>query len=218
MGGGDKVQETPQQRAMAEFARKSFDDFKTRWAPLQRRLAAQIQMAGKADSPAERLAEGKASTDTAIKFSEASKEAEKRLTGSGAGLGSPRATAAMAGMSDDQATSTGLGLSIADQQIEDAYIEGLGALTAMGRGERASVGDALGVQARQSMRQATADAETSLSNRAGVAGLAGQFAGYGLQQGLKGWGPGADGGGYNYMNDASGDLYSPTGAAVAARR
>lgn len=190
MGGGDPVQETPQQRAQAEFARKSFDDFKQRWLPLQRGLAAQIQFAGRANSPAERLAEGKASTDIAIKFSEATKTAEQRLAGSGAGLGSPKTTAVMSGMADDQAASAGLGLSIADQQIDDAYIQGLSALTAMGRGERASVGDALGTQARQSARQAAVDAETSLSNRAGTAGLLGQFAGYGLQQGMKGWGGG----------------------------
>lgn len=187
-GGGNQVQETPQQRAMAEFAMNSFNDYKQRWLPLQRQLAAQIQMAGKPNSPQERLAEGKASTDTAIQFSKANQEAEKRLTGLGAGLGSPRAKLALTGMGDDQATSTGMGLSIADQQIDDAYMQGLSALTALGRGERTSVGDALGDQARQSSRQAMFDAETALDSRAGTAGMVGQFAGYGLQQGLKGWG------------------------------
>jgi hypothetical protein len=215
-GGGNKVQETPQQRAMAEFAMNSFNDYKQRWMPLQRQLAAQIQVAGKPNSPQERLAEGKAATDTAIQFGKVNQEAERRLGASGTGLGSPKAKLALAGMGDDQATSTGMGLSIADQQIDDAYTQGLSALTALGRGERASVGDALGDQARQSSRQAVFDAETALDTRAGNASLAGQFAGYGLQQGLKGVGaPGAD---YNYMNDASGSQFSQTGLDIRGRR
>lgn len=198
--GGDRVQETPQQRAMAEFAMNSFRDYKQRWAPLQRRLATQIKAAGATNSPAERLAEGKASTDTAIQFSEANKEAEKQLAGSGVGLGSSKSNLAMAGMGDDQATSTGMGLSIADQQIDDAYLQGLSALTAIGRGERASVGDALGDQARQSSKQAVMDAETSLADRAGKAGVAGQFVGYGLHQGMGAM----NGGGVGLTNDFKG--------------
>jgi hypothetical protein len=199
-GKGDEVQETPQQRAQAQFAQRSFQDWKQRWLPLQRRLAAQIQASGQSGSPQERLAEGKASTDTAAQFAQASKAAEERLAGSGAGLNSGRAVAALGGMGDDEAASTGLGLTITDQQMDDAYMEGLSALTAMGRGERASVGDALTTQARQSSRQAVMDAENSLASRAGNAELAGQFAGYGLQQGLKNF----QGTGIGTTNDLSG--------------
>jgi hypothetical protein len=217
MGGGDdgKVQETAQERALAQHARDSYTDWKQRWLPLQKQLARSITAAGDENSPQRGLAAGKASTDTAIQFADAGSKLEKQLTATGAGLNSGRAVMATTGLGDDAAKSTGMGLTISDQQMNDAYVEGLAALTSIGQGQRAQVGDAMGLQARQSAQQAQTDASIALENRAGNAELVGQFAGYGLQQGLKG-APGTPQ--YSYNNDASGMQYSQSGADVMGRR
>jgi hypothetical protein len=73
---------------------------------------------------------------------------------------------------------------MSEQQVDDAYTQGLGALTALGRGERASVGSSLTQMARQSASQAANDASISLMNRQGDAAMAGQLVGFGVQQGM----------------------------------
>jgi hypothetical protein len=183
--GGTKQAESPQERFMAQHAREVYDDWKKRWQPLQKQLASSITAMGDADSAQRKLASGKASTDTAIQFKAASDKLEKTLANSGASLGSGRMVMSTTGLDDDAAKSRAMGLTVSDQQINDAYVQGLSALTSIGQGERAQVGDALGIQARQGAQQAQADAEIALANRAGNAELIGQFAGYGLQQGMK---------------------------------
>lgn len=185
MTGGDKQTETPQERLQAEHAREVYADWKKRWLPLQQQLARSVTASGAVDSKERKAAIGRASTDTAIQFADATDKLEKTLANSGAGLGSGRSAMAMTGVNDDMAKSRAMGLTITDQQVNDAYIEGLSALTSIGQGERAQVSDSLGIQANQSARQAQADAETSFQNRAGMAELGGQFVGYGLQRAMK---------------------------------
>ncbi len=183
MGGGQQ-QETSAQRAMVDHATNLLADYKNRWLPVQQQLAAQIQAQGAPGSAARKEAAGKSSTDTAIQFDQAKGALEKSLANSGAGLGSGKATLGITGMGQDAAKSTGLGAMISDQQIDDAYMKGLSALTSIGRGERASVGNALASQASQSAYQASADANASLMMREGIAGAAGTAAGYGLQSAM----------------------------------
>lgn len=178
--GGDRQAETPRQRALAEYAANQWADYVKRWAPLQQRLAQQIQASGASDSVARRAAAGKANVDTQIQFGKAQGGLEKALTNSGAAPGSGRFNLAVTGMGADAAKSKGLGLTVADQMVDDAYVQGLSALAATGRGEKAMVSNSLAQQAAQSGRQAAADAEASLSEHAAQAGLVGQLAGYGL--------------------------------------
>jgi hypothetical protein len=190
MTGGDEQTETPQERVQAQHAREVYTDWKKRWLPLQQQLARSVTAAGALDSKERKAAAGRASTDTAIQFQDATDKLEKTLTNSGAGLGSGRSAMAMTGLEDDAAKSRAMGLTISDQQVNDAYIEGLSALTSIGQGERAQVSDALGIQATQSARQSQADAQTSFENRAGLAELGGQFVGYGLQRTMTKGSPG----------------------------
>lgn len=190
--GGNKVEETAQQRALAEFARNQLQDYKKRWLPVQKQLAAQIQSMGEKGSPERAAATGKAATDTAMQFAQAQGALEQALTNRRVNLNSSRAKLAISGAGTDKATSTGMSTMIADQQIDDAYMAGLSALTSIGRGERAQVADSLAAQASQSGRQATADAEASMMRRAGNTRVAGQLIGYGLGAAMGGGvGPGA---------------------------
>lgn len=206
--GSNQVEETSQQRALADYASQQWGDYKKRWLPLQQNLATQIQEMGKPDSSIRQQAEGRASTDTAARFGQAQGALEKTLANN-VGLGSSRAKLAITGLGDDAAKSTGLGITAADQQVDDAYTQALGALAATGRGERQAVGNGLSQQAENSGRQAAADAQASLEDRQGNAQVAGQVVGFGLQRGMKGFGnptPGGPAGGYVTPSNTGGNF------------
>lgn len=178
--GGNEIKETAQQRAMADFAVNQLQDYTKRWLPLQKRLAAQTMESGAAGSAARKSAAGRSNVDTQIAFAEAEGALEKRLAGTGRNAG-----AAMTGMSDNKATSRGMGQVAADQSVDDAYTETLAALAATGRGERAAVGNALSRQAGMSGQQAAMDAETALAKEGAIGEVAGQLAGYRLQAAMR---------------------------------
>lgn len=183
-----EVQETPQEKAFAEVAMAQMKDYRQRWLPLQRKLGENITAMGAEGSQQRKQAAGKASTDSAIRFGEAKGAVESALSSSSGSVGSSKTKLGIAGMGADEATSRGLGFVAADQAIDDAYLEGLGRITAMGRGERASAISGLGDVAQMSARQAAQDAELSAQRRAGNAQLVGQVAGFGLSAGMNAMG------------------------------
>lgn len=183
-----QVQETGAQRAQADHAMQLLQDYKQRWLPVQQKLASTIEQEGEKGSAARRLAAGKSSTDVAMQFDKAQGALEKSLSNSGAAPGSSRANLAITGLGTDAAASTGMGHMMSEQAIDDAYTQGLGALTALGRGERATVGSNMSTMAADSAAQASADASAALTAREGYAGLVGQVGGFGLQQAMKGVG------------------------------
>ena len=75
---------------------------------------------GAAGSAARKSAAGRSNVDTQIAFAEAEGALEKRLAGTGR-----NPAAAMTGMSDNKATSRGMGRVAADQSVDDAYTETL---------------------------------------------------------------------------------------------
>lgn len=182
--GAQQVQETPQQKAMAEHAVNLMNDYKSRWLPVQQKLAGQIEATGAEGSAARKEATGKAATDVQLQFGQAQGALEKGLSNSGAAVGSSKSNLAIAGTGADIAKSKGMSGMIADQQIDDAYTQGLGALMATGQGKQATVANSLASQAQQSGFQSAADARASLAEREGTAGLVGQVAGYGLQSAM----------------------------------
>lgn len=181
MSGRDRgVQETAQQRELSAYALRQLRDYGQRWAPVQRNLAAHIQSMGAEGSREREAAAGKSSTDTAITFARAQGAVEKSLANQGIGPSSSRAKLATVGVGADEAKTRGIGAAMSDQMIDDAYTQGLAALTAIGRGERATVASGLEHQAGMSAREAATSAELSAANRAGWAGVAGQAAGAGI--------------------------------------
>lgn len=188
MGKQKDTKETPQELAFAEVAKAKMADYRQRWLPLQRKLAEGVQSMGEAGSSERQRAAGKSATDSAVRFGEAKGAVESHLTDSGAGPGSAKFKLAATGMGADEAQSRGLGFVAADQAIDDAYLEGLGMITAMGRGESAGALRGMGDVAQMSGRQAAADAEAAAAHRAGNAKLVGQVAGFGLSGGFNGVG------------------------------
>ncbi len=172
-GKGKQQEETAAQKAMMEFATKQYRDYKVRWLPVQQHLASVIETNHGPDSAARKLAVGKAATDSKIAFAKARTGVEASLANSGVAPGSARSNLALGGVADDEAAAIGTGHMIADQQADDAYTQGLSALTALGRGDKANAAEGLTRSAALSAGQAQRDAEASLNERAGYANLVG---------------------------------------------
>lgn len=180
MGDAPEVKESSQERAFAEIAAKRFADYRQRWLPLQRQLIESTQAMGRAGSNERVEAAGDAAIDTAVQFAQAKGALEGAMTSSGAGTGSGKFKTAVAGMGTDEATSKGLGMAAADQAIDDAYVQGLTQIAAMGRGQSGGAVRGMSDIAQMSGRQAQQDAEFSLADRAGRMQQIGQLAGVGL--------------------------------------
>lgn len=178
------VKETAQQKAMTELALNRLADYKKRWVPLQEKMLGKVMEMGEKGSAAREKASGKASTDNAVAFGDAQTQLQGVLSNSGANPGSSKAKLATAGLGDDQASSRGFGITASDQAIDDAYLQGLGSIAAMGKGQGASGVKGMQQIANQSGAQARQDADMSAAKRAGNAQLLGTVAGAGLAYGI----------------------------------
>lgn len=174
---GQKVEETPAQQAQADYAKNMMGDYQQRWMPLQAKLTDTTLAMGQANSPERAMAKGRAAADVEASFAQASDKATKAMTNAGVGPGSSRFALATTGMGADKAQTEGLNESAADRAVTAQYLQGLSAITATGRGERAQVGNELQTQANMSAQQAQQDAAISSANRAGIGQLAGTAAG-----------------------------------------
>jgi len=179
-----EVKETPAQKAMATVTMQRVADFRKRWMPVQQKAAADIVRAGEAGSFERRRAATMSGADNAMNFGMANKRLTDAMIDSGAS-GTSKQKLAITGMGADQATSAGLGEVAADQAVTDQSIQGLNAITAMGRGEAATATAGMQAAASDSAVRAQNDAEMSLRSKIGDATLGGQVAGmgYGLWTG-----------------------------------
>lgn len=176
-GSGD-VQMTSQQRANLDIANQQIQDWRTRWSPVLKTFAKNTEAAFAPDSRERRHATSLAGADTSMRFAQAGEKLTKAAAATGS-LGSARQKLGITGMGDDQATSAGFGAVQADQAVDDSYIAGEKAVTSLARGEKADTINALGRSANISAQQAEADANASLNERAGFAGLASKMVGTG---------------------------------------
>ncbi len=186
------AQETEQQKAMATLAVERLADYKKRWLPLQQEMLGRVQDMGKPDSFERKKLAGKVATDNAVAFADAGTKTQGVLSEMGAAPGSSKAKLAMTGLGDDQATSKAMGLTAGDQSIDDAYLQGLSTIAALGRGQGGQAMKGMQQIANQSGLEAQYDAERSAAKRAGNAQLIGNIAGIGLTAGIQGMGGGAD--------------------------
>jgi hypothetical protein len=198
------VKETEQQRAMTEIAVARLADYKKRWVPLQQKMLGKVLDMGQKGSAAREKASGKASTDNAVAFGDAQTQLQGILSGTNTNPGSSKAKLAMAGVNDDQASSRGFGITASDQAIDDAYLQGLSSIAAMGKGQGASGVKGMQEVANQSGAQAQQDAEISANRRAGNAQLIGTVAGAGLAVGIGNMGNGSPDTGFGSVPGGTG--------------
>lgn len=171
------IPETEAERALAELARQRFADYQSRWMPLQSAAARHLQAMYEPGSRGLQATQTMFGAEAAKQFTEAERAAEQKGWAGGINPGSARSRLTMAGFDTDRAASTGIGWSKARQIIDDAYLRGMSALAAAGRGQRADIGNAMYGAAQSAAQSAAIDARTSAANRAANYELAGIGAG-----------------------------------------
>lgn len=209
MGGAGEVEETSKQRALADIGAAQMADFKQRWLPVQQKFAAGVVKGGAADSFERRRATTMTGVDNSAAYGRASEKLDATQAARG-GFGGSAHKLGITGMAQDQATSTGLGAVAADQAVDSQYVAGLGAVTALGRGEKATALGGMERAAAMSGRQAQADAQQSLADRQGYIQLASTVAGAGLRAWSGGGGVKVDSSGTNLFEDANADNIPPS--------
>lgn len=172
------IPETEAERALADYARSRFSDYMQRWLPVQVAAADQIRGMREPGSFERRQMQAMFGAETGRAFDEAARKAEASEWAGGINPGSARSRMRAAGMALDRAAASGIGWSRANQIIEDAYVRGLSALAAAGRGQSASVGDALGSAAGLAQQHAAGQAAASAADRAAMYELAGTGIGF----------------------------------------
>jgi len=190
MGKKQEVQETEQQRAMAQVGKQQLQDFKNRWLPLQRRLMGKIADSGDPNSFQARRATTMAGVDTGVQFGQARAKLDEQAAGAGGGVQGSAYKLGVMGLDTDAATSGALSGVAAEQGVADQYTHGLQAVTAMGRGEKTMAISGMAQQAQASGQQAQVDAQHALEDRAGNMALASKAIGTGAY--LYGTQPAAD--------------------------
>lgn len=176
--GNGQVEQTAQQRAKLNIANEQIQDWRTRWMPQLTNFSKTLDRAAAPDSYERRHATALAGTDTSVKFAQAQDKALGLASANGA-VGSAKQKLGLTGMGSDEATSAALGSVAADQAVDDSTVQGYKGIAAIAKGEKADTLNAMGRQAALSGQQAAADAENSLNERAGYAGLAGKLVGTG---------------------------------------
>lgn len=176
MSKGGGVQETAEERALAEIGAAQLQRWNTKWRPVLTNFAASMDAMLQPGSAERDMASGKVLADSAVQFSEANKQLRNAAATSGT-LGTTKHKLAVAGMGDDQAMSAGLADAATDTAVTSDALSGLGAVVSLAQGQRASTTGAMGQQAAMAADRAASDAQTSLSRRIGNATLAGKIVG-----------------------------------------
>lgn len=220
--GGSTQKETPQQKAMAEYAMNQMEDYKKRWLPVQKQLAEDIMKLRAPDSSERMKHSGQAATENEAQFDRAREQVQTGLAAAGAAPSSGKAKMAMAKMDASAAGAKGMGMTASDQAVDEAYTQGLGMLVSAGRGEKASAERGMVDVARMSSRQAASDAQLAAAEAMGRGQMVGQVAGLGLGAAMGG-GPQQPGMSIDMSPDitpivAGNSPYSATSSAIMARR
>lgn len=168
-----QVEQTPLQAEMLKQAQWQAQRYQQHELPAIKQYGAQIQAAHKAGSFERERAQGAVTADTAGAFGAAGQQADQVAAARGQ-YGSAAHKLGVVDMAADQATAAGGGAVRADQAAEDQYVNGLGRMISIGRGQQATAANGMQVAADISGREAADAAQRSLQNSIGTAGLIGQ--------------------------------------------
>lgn len=182
-----QVQETDADRALAATAQARLNDYKTRWMPVQQRLAQTVQAMGAPGSNERQRAVGNANIDTNLQFGRAGEGVATQQANTGINTGSGRFKLAQANLGSDEARSRGIGAEVGQQSIDDAYVQGLTSLMGIGRGQSGMAMSGLDKSAKISGEVAASDAANAASERAGQGEAIGTGLGLGFGAMKKSW-------------------------------
>lgn len=192
-GGGSKqdpLQETPAEQEMARIAVERYNDYQTRFAPLENRLMAEVRT-----TPGEYAQGlGQANAASEQQFANARNQYRDQQFARGVNPASGAFTAGLGGLKRSEALSSGNNMASMGQSLSDQEVYGLAGVTQLGQGQSTNAFQQYGQQASSAQQQAMSDAQIALNESLANQQLTGSVLGMGAA-GLMHYGPGLVGGG-----------------------
>ena len=181
-GGGDnKVEETQAQKEQSRIAIDKFNDYQTRFAPLEDRLMSEVRTTGAEYDQGE----GQAAAASEQQFAGARQQYGLNQFSRGANLASGAYQAGMGDLGRSEAQATGLNVAGSGDALTDQETYGLVGVTQIGRGQSATALSQYGQASSMAQQQAINDARVALDESLANQQFFGQVvgAGAGIAQG-----------------------------------
>lgn len=169
----NKVEETEDERAQAEIGLAYRDEWDRVYRPFEIEFAADTLDT----APERRQGLGVSNAEVSRTFGAVQPQVEGALTMAGARPGSGRFGIAMGDMAANSGTARGIGAVDVNNAVDDQYVQGLSALSAMGRDQQVETARGIMDLSAASGRQAQIDAATSAANIGGIQRAVGSGAG-----------------------------------------
>jgi len=205
---------TPQETALARLGAAQFQDYSTRWLPVQQHLASTIEAMAAPNSAQRQEAQGKGNVDAAQAFNaQENKIAANDLT-HGVNAGSSAFKLHQVGTINDEAGAKASGINTGNEAIDKAYLSGLTGLMQVGKGQRATATGSMAGVAPLASEGAEAAAYESNAVRASNYELGGFAAGAAGQYGVNAMRPSPMVPGTQQFTDYNNMLSGGTGGAA----
>lgn len=166
MGKGSKVDETEQERALAEIAAQRFNRYKEVFAPLEDQYIQQVFDVR--DQSNYETAGGIAAAQFQKEFQTGQDKLTDQMIQQGVDPSSGAFQENSAALRRAQAVGQGLGVSGAKVANTDRFYQGLRGVMAIGQGQSADAIEGMAGLARQSQERATASAESAFNRSSAV--------------------------------------------------
>jgi len=173
-GGSNEVPETPEEIELAKIAMERWNDYKTRFIPVENIAIKDVM--DNVNQPSE-FGPSMANLSSQMEFSRMEPGVTRGLTLAGAGPGSGRFSGGLMNLGLDRTASSGLGQVNAMGLQRTQNIQNMGSLISMGQGQSAEALSGMGDIAAQAQRQAILDAQASAAARAAIGQAVGTGAG-----------------------------------------
>jgi hypothetical protein len=174
VGKKDKgsLKETPQEKALAELALNRYQDYKQRWLPLQQRAIEVVEGFNKEGSWERERAQTNAGA-VGTQIDEVSDQVADADMNRGVDAGSSNFKLRQGALGDAKSKSVGIARAGADEEIDNAYVEGISNLMRIGSNQAAQGARSMGDAASVAVGAERAGAMEGAARRAGNYELAG---------------------------------------------
>ena len=174
-GGGDKPKQTAEEKELGRIAVERWNDYQVRFKPIEDQYINDVQMT---DSDFNQV-RGSTATSVQQAFSGAETDLTNNLFASGVDPSSGAFIDALDGVSQDRGLSLGTGINEAENAVDNAHVQGLQNVVAMGQGQATQAIDGMGQMAGNATNEAINRSNNSFQERSAGLQLAGTVAGAG---------------------------------------
>lgn len=213
MGKKDKgtVAETPAEREMMSMALDRYQTYKTKWQPIQARAIEMVKSMNQPGSMERQRAVTQQAGAVGAEFDDATAQVEQGTMSRGVDTDSSNFRLKQATMGIEKGKAQGITAGGAEDAIDNAYVEGLSSLMALGRDQSNQGVRTMVEAAGNAGKNAAVQAGVGATRRARNYGLAGQALGIGAtMMGSMGQGnAGGSGSGFGFDGPNKAAEYTP---------